>query len=77
MSDEGQGMIAINEQEVLQKIAYCYYEKFKDMGEEENHLRDWHYAEKALAHLKSPCDMEDFWWNFHEENYNEFRIFLE
>jgi len=67
----------MNEQKILEKIAYCYYEKFKSMGCDENRSRDWTYAVKALAHLKTPQSEGDWWWNFHEEQYGEFRIFLE
>ena len=67
----------MNVVKILEKIAYCYSEKFKEMGRNPDPLRDWHYAEKALNHLLLAKDEHSEWWKRHEEDYGEFRKFLD
>jgi hypothetical protein len=67
----------MNMQGILEKIAYCYYLKFKALGQHEDDKRDFRCAEKALNHLLLPKNEGDYWWRFHEEDYNEFRKFVD
>lgn len=67
----------MEDQKVLEKIAYCYYEKFKKMGFSEDKDRDWKYAINAMVHLQKPRDMANAWYRLHEDDYGEFRIFLD
>lgn len=60
----------------LKKIAYAYFEKFRDMGEPIDPERDWKYAERALNHILLPRN-ESYWmWRINEEDFGEYRRFL-
>lgn len=61
--------------EILKKIAYCYYLKFRDLGAEPNRDRDWAYAEKCLNHLLKPIGDSGAWIE-DEIDYGEYRVFL-
>ena len=64
-------------QEILRKIAFCYHKKFQELGKEDNEKRDWAMAERALNHLLLPSDEGNQFYRWHEEDFQEFRKFLE
>ena len=61
---------------ILEKIAFCYHEKYKTLGRIDDPVRDWHSAERALNHLLQSKNESDYWWRIHEEDYGEFRKFI-
>lgn len=67
----------MNDQKILEKIAYAYHKKFQGFGQLDDRERDWRYATRALIHLKKPINWGDGWWRFHEDDYGEFRQLLE
>lgn len=67
----------MTDRQIIEKIAYCYYLKFKRFGQPEDRGGDWRYAERAYTHLISEPNPTDYWYDFHETDYGEFRKFLE
>ena len=66
----------MDEQKVLEKIAYAYHEKFKSREQPDDGDRDWRCAVKTLIHLKRPINYSNYMWRMDEEDYGEFRRYL-
>lgn len=66
----------MGQEQILQRIAYAYYELCKRTGFADNPARDWRFAEKALAHLSRPIDYSSHLWRADEDEYGEYRCYL-
>lgn len=74
MSKEGQGMImGLSDQEILERIAYSYYERYKNLGLNENKHRDWDMALRVFKHFTTPIEERSWRWNIDDEDYSDYK----
>lgn len=67
----------MNKQEVLEKIAYDYYEKFKSTGMQDDPKRNWMWAEKVYRHFTTPPEQADWKWRLNNEDFKRFERYFE
>jgi len=66
----------LDDQKILEKIAYWYYEYFKREGRADDRDRDWRYAVRALIHLKEPINYRNYTWRSNEDDFGMLRPIL-
>ncbi|MES0334831.1 MAG: hypothetical protein SFH39_00515 [Candidatus Magnetobacterium sp. LHC-1] len=63
---------SMTEQQILEKIAYKVYRRYKDAGLESDKDRDWRIAQRVYLHFTDP--QPDNWlWRMDEDDYAEYK----